>query len=345
VTVVMAGDVLMHDGLWEVARRHAERAGRGGMDFRPVFQPTRDLVSGADLAVCHMETPVAPPEGPFSSYPVFSVPPQTLAGVEAAGFDVCTTASNHSVDQGFEGVRRTLAELDRQGLEHTGTARSKRERDRLLHVDVEGIDVALLSYAYGTNGMPVDADKPWSVNLIDVAAIRQDARRARDEGADAVLVALHWGDEYQHEPSAYQLDVADAVTRIRDVDLVFGHHAHVVQPVRRVNGTWVAFGMGNFVAQQSTDVEGVYEGMIARFTLQPRAPGGGVDVRWAGYSPTYISRYDSAAPDMRVYDIGAALRDPSLSPALKAEMRAARDRVRAVVGTPPHRRRLSADSE
>ena len=152
-----------------------------------------------------------------------------------------------------------------------------------------------------------------------------------------MVVALHWGDEYSQVPSDYQLTVADEVTRSRDVDLVYGHHAHVVQPVRKVNGTWVAFGLGNFVAEQETEVVGIYEGMIAQFDLIPRRSGQ-VDVRWAAYRPTYITRYDPARPRMRVHDIDAALGAGTLPLPLLQRMRAAKERVRSVVGELPSTR-------
>ncbi len=334
--LALAGDVLPHDGLWQVARADARRAGksRGSLDFGPILRPTRPVIEAADVAICHLETPVAERTGPFRSYPTFSVPPQILSAIAGTGFDACTTASNHSVDQGFEGVTRTLDALDRNGIRHTGTARTAREKRRLLRMKSGGLELALLSYTYGTNGLPVDADKPWSVNLIGPAAIRADARRAKARGADVVVVALHWGDEYSHAPSDYQLTVADEVTRSRDVDLVYGHHAHVVQPVRKVNGTWVAFGLGNFVAEQETEVVGVYEGMIAEFDLVPRRSGR-VDVRWAGYRPTYIGSHNPARPRIRVHDIDAALSAGTLPLSLRERMRAARERVRSVVGEAP----------
>lgn len=337
VRLALAGDVLMHDGLWAVARREAARAGRSGMDFAPILEPAAPPIEAADVAVCHLETPLAQRGGPYSNYPVFAVPPQTMRALAAVGFDACTTASNHSLDQGFTGLAHTLDVLDRHGIEHTGTARSAAESRKPLRIDVAGIDIALLAYTYGTNGIPLPDDRRWSVNLIDPDRIDADARRARRQGADAVVVALHWGEEYQHRPSAYQRSVADAVTRSPAVDLVYGHHAHVVQPVRRVNGTWVAYGLGNFVAQQETDRVGVYEGMVAEFDVV-RRPSGEVQVRWAGYRPTYITRYQPQDPGMRVHDIRAALRDPSVPRHLRAEMRAARQRVRAVVGQPPNRR-------
>lgn len=333
VRVVMAGDVLLHNGLWEVAAADAARGGQpvGSLDFRPLLAGLRPLVSGADLAVCHLETPLARPSGPFRNYPLFSAPPQVVPALAATGFDACTTASNHSVDQGYDGLRRTLHALDLTGMRHVGTARSRSEQHRPTIVDVEGVRVGLLSYTYGTNGMPVDADKPWSVNLIDPQQIRRDARRTKAAGADAVLVALHWGDEYRHEPSSYQWAVARAVTRSGDVDLVYGHHAHVVQPVRRVNGTWVAFGLGNLVAQQDPSITGVYEGLVPVFDLTVR-PGGAVAVDYVGYRPVFVSRYGGASHPMRVYDIDSELRRARLPSGLLADMALARKRVADVVG-------------
>lgn len=323
VQVVLAGDVLLHNGLWQTAERDASTAGGrpGSLDFGPMFRPVRPLLSGADLAVCHLETPLSRPGGPFHDYPLFSVPPRVVKGLERAGFDACTTASNHSLDQGFAGVARTLRILDRNHMPHVGTARSLAERRSTRFLNVKGLRIALLSYTYGTNGIPVDPGKPWSVNRIEPARIRTDAARARARGADAVLVALHWGTEYQHAPTAYQRSVARAVTRSPDVDLVYGHHAHVVQPIRRVNGTWVAFGLGNFVAQQDPGISGVYEGMVARFDLV-RGDAGAVAVRYAGYRPTYISHHDYS--DMRVFDLNPVLERGTHPPWLRGEMLRAR---------------------
>jgi poly-gamma-glutamate synthesis protein (capsule biosynthesis protein) len=248
--------------------------------------------------------------------------------LERTGFDACTTASNHSVDQGYVGLRRTLDVLDRVGLAHAGTARSPVESRRVVTLTANGLTVALLAYTYGTNGMPVE--RAWSVNLIDPSVIRRDARLARRSGADAVVVALHYGDEYRNAPSSYQLAVAGQVTRSPYVDLVVGHHAHVVQPVRRVNGTWVAFGLGNLVAQQDTRVPGVYEGMAVVFDLVRDA--GRLRVRFVGHRPTAISVYDASDPAMRVYDVVAALGREGLPAERRAWLQAVRDRVSAVVG-------------
>ena len=124
VTVVMNGDLLWHNTLWFSAKEDAQRRGRGGYDFAPLLSGMKPVVASADLAICHEEVPLAPAGGPYRNYPLFSAPPQVVKAIKATGYDVCTTASNHAVDQGFAGVRRTLDDLDRAKIAHAGTART-----------------------------------------------------------------------------------------------------------------------------------------------------------------------------------------------------------------------------
>jgi Bacterial capsule synthesis protein PGA_cap len=329
ITVVMNGDMLLHEGLWSSAQIDARRTGRGAMDFRPILADMRPVVRSADLAICHLETPLAPEGGPYSGYPVFSVPPQILPALKWEGFDACTTASNHSLDDGFSGIQRTLADFDRIGLAHFGTAATKRASQTPLVVDVEGVHVGLIAATYGTNGIPIPSAEPWSVPIIHPARIERMAAKAKQAGADIVLVALHWGLEYDHAPIQDQIDVADALTKDPDINLIYGHHAHVVQPYDRVNGTWVVYGLGNAVAQQETAQEGVYDGNTCRVTFTEK-PDGSFRVSKLEYLPTMITPFDGVHP-MRWLDVPKDLHDPafeSLRPALKATQ----ERVTSVVG-------------
>jgi poly-gamma-glutamate synthesis protein (capsule biosynthesis protein) len=323
-SLAVSGDVLPHTGVWESAEQDAAARGRQGYDFRPMFASMKPVYTGVDLAVCHLETPLARPQGPFLNYPVFSSPPQLLPALRWAGVDACTTASNHSVDQGFEGVARTLRQLDAEGIEHTGTARTRREASTPLVLDVAGVRVALLSYTYGTNGMPVDADKPWSVNLIDADRMIAAAAKARRQGAEVVVVAVHDGLEYQVEPSEHQRQLYDRLTAAPEIDLVYGHHAHVVQPFDVVNGTWVAYGLGNFVAQQLTSQPETYRGMTARFEFVEQDDGS-FEVRPPRFVPTMITM----STPMRVLDVRAALADQGTDPALLPALRTTLAEVRS----------------
>jgi poly-gamma-glutamate synthesis protein (capsule biosynthesis protein) len=329
LTVVMNGDMLLHEGLWATAEIDAQRTGRGDMDFRPLLANMRPVISGADLAVCHMETPLAPPGGPFQGYPVFSVPPQIVPGLKWSGFDVCTTASNHSIDQGFDGLVRTIEDFDTAGMAHTGTYATKKTSRQPLIVDAAGVRVAIISATYGTNGIPLPDGAPWSVNLIDTDKIVRQAAKARDEGAEIVIVALHWGLEYTNEPTTEQESVAETLTASPDIDLVYGHHAHVVQPYDKVNHKWVLYGQGNAVAQQSTDVPGLYDGNTARVTfLEKRS--GGFRVATLEYIPTMVTTFDGSTP-MRYLEVTRALTQPKYA-YLADELRATRDRVTEIIG-------------
>jgi len=325
LTVVMSGDVLIHTGVWESARADAAAAGRSGMDFRPMFASMEPVYTDADLAICHLEVPLAERDGPFLNYPIFSAPPQVVRGLKAAGIDTCTTASNHSLDTGLEGLLRTLRTLDEKGVGHAGTAATRKQSKTPVIVDVDGVSVALLSYSYGTNGIPIPSEAPWSVPLIDTEKILRVAAKARAAGAEIVLVALHAGTEYTTSPNEQQLEVFDALTKSPDIDLVYGHHAHVPQPIDVVNGNWVAYGLGNFVAQQSTDVPDTYRGVTARFEFVEQ-PDGTFEVRKARFIPTMIT--PASGGPMRVLNAPAALRDPDTEPALLSSLRDAVANVR-----------------
>jgi len=253
-TIVAAGDVLPHLPVLSDARV------AGGYDFGPLLAPMDPWIKGADLALCHMEVPIAPVGTPPSGYPLFGTASQIAAGLKAQGWDGCSTASNHSVDRGFAGVTATLDAFDAVGLGHVGTARSAVEQaqPQLYQLERAGqtIIVAHVAAAYGTNGMPIDKDKPWSVNLIDVPAMAAQAAAARAAGADLVIASVHCCVEYQTAPTAEQAAFDQAIADTGQFDLLIGHHAHVPQPVVKLSGgprgegMWVAYGLGNYLSNQ-----------------------------------------------------------------------------------------------
>lgn len=289
----MGGDLLWHDTVW----RSATADGAGGrMAFDPMFRGLRSLVRGADVAICHEEVPFAAPGAAYQSYPVFAAPPQIADWIGDFGWDACVTASNHSLDQGYDGLRRTATLLERAGVRHVGTFRTEAERRRPVILETkEGVRVGLVAGTYGLNGFPLPEGREWSVSMWHARNLLNQARAARRAGADLVLVAVHWGWEYTTLPNPGQVGLARRLTRSPAVDLVFGEHAHVVQPITRVNGKWVVYGMGNMVAQQETSRPETYEGISVRFTFRERRDGG-FDVRRAEYVPTSWGAYAAGAP-------------------------------------------------
>jgi poly-gamma-glutamate capsule biosynthesis protein CapA/YwtB (metallophosphatase superfamily) len=285
LTIAVSGDLLPHLPVVDRARTP------GGYDFAPLLRDVRPVVGRADLAFCHVETPLQ--AGTPAGYPRFRSPPALAAGIRRTGWDACSTASNHTVDQGAAGVRSTIRALERAGVRHTGSAVTRRGSRRILLLRRGGITVAFLSYTQHTNGLPVP--HPWSVNLATPGRILDDARRARRDGADAVVVNLHWGTEYRHAPDAFQLRLARRLTRGKAITALVGQHAHVVQPIRRLNGRWIVFGSGNLLSNQSAAccAAATQDGMVV--TLHLRRRGDRARVEKVRYAPTYVRH-----PDMRV---------------------------------------------
>jgi Bacterial capsule synthesis protein PGA_cap len=303
VTVVMNGDLLWHNTLWFSAKEDAQRRGHGGYDFAPLLAGMKPVIASADLAICHEEVPLAPAGGPYRNYPIFSAPPQVVKAISATGYDVCTTASNHSLDQGFAGVRRTLDDLDRAKIAHAGTARTKAESQRpTIFTTRQGIKIGIVAATFSLNGLPMPEGKPWAVHRTKELLGR--AHRARAAGADIVLAAVHIGTEYSTSENGQQVALARALTASPDVDLVYMHHPHVVQPWTVVNKKWVLYGVGNTVAQQ--EANRTYEGATGRFTFT-RVGNGRFTVSKAEYIPTLVTFYQPGRP-ARLYHVSAKLK-------------------------------------
>jgi poly-gamma-glutamate capsule biosynthesis protein CapA/YwtB (metallophosphatase superfamily) len=292
-TVVATGDVLLHQKSPLIKGAAEAGQARGtGYDFSGVFADIAPVIQAADLAICHLETPLAESDGPFRGYPSFSVQPQIVDALTAAGYDTCSTASNHSLDAGFDGLVRTVNALNARHIGHTGTFRSEAESLTPHIVALPDVRIAQLSWTFGLNGIPEPNGKEWAVNDFDpirpqVDEILADAARARQAGADIVIVSVHCCTEYNHTPDAAQVAVAAALLASPDIDLMIGHHAHVVQPFERVNGKWVAYGLGNHVAQQHGEAQN--DSVIARFTFT-RVPDRGFVITLAEAIPTRIQR-------------------------------------------------------
>jgi len=322
-TVSVSGDLLMHSPL--LARALANGGGES-YDFAPFFEAIEPYVRGVDLAVCHLETPLGP--GPPATYPVFNTPIGLAASIERSGWDACSTASNHSLDQGIEGIRDTVRALDDQGLEHSGSFATARAERRPTILRVDGVKLGYLSYTDATNGFI--APSAWALDEYAAAdpaagarAIIEDARRAQRAGADAVIVNIHWGDEYSSEPNSSQRVVAKRLTASPLIAAVVGQHPHVVQAIERINDKFVVFSEGNLVSNQGT-ASGLpvrtQDGLVA--LLDFRARRGAVEVRRVRYVPVWV----------RPGDYAVLPADPAADPDYADALRESRARTLATVG-------------
>ncbi|MCF6524348.1 CapA family protein [Streptomyces sp. JJ36] len=298
-TLVATGDVIPYPSIMQQARRDA---GGDGYDFTRIFAGVKPVVHKADLALCHMETPYGDADGPFTGYPLFRSPPQLARSLKETGYDSCSTASNHTLDAGMKGVRRTLRAMDEAGLRHAGSARSAAERKKPTLLKAGTATVAQLSYTYGTNGIPRPQGKPWAVSMLDADRVVADARAARRAGADVVVASLHWGTEWQQKPDARQRELARRLTRSRsdgrrDIDLIVGTHNHVPQPYEKVNGTWVVYGLGDQVASFIPSMYRGNEGSMARFTFTPPRRDGAA---WKVSRAEFLVGHSDTGPPFRV---------------------------------------------
>ena len=286
-SVVVTGDMLVHDQLWEQARADALAAGAKGLDFGPLLEGQRKYIEKSDLAICHLETPVAGPAGPFSSYPSFNVPPQITTAVQQVGYQACTTASNHTVDRGTAGLVRTLDTLDAAGLQYTGSYRSEADAEGVLILQTAAAKIAVISATYGLNGLLPEA--PWQVDMLDPDVMIAKAKKARDLGADIVLGAMHAGDEYSSVPNAEQTSVAHALADSGQFTMIYGHHSHSVLPIEQYKGTWIAYGLGNGITELSPNYVVNNEGLLLRVQFSQDAAGAWTasDLAWA---PSVIVR-------------------------------------------------------
>ncbi|MFJ4106447.1 CapA family protein [Oerskovia enterophila] len=332
-TIVAAGDVLPH-----LPVHASARTGPGRYDFSTLLAGTDAWVSGADLALCHLEVPLTAPGEHPAGYPRFVADSHLATDLREQGWDGCSTASNHSVDQGLPGVVATLDALDAAGLGHVGTARSAAEAagPALYVLERAGRElvVAHLSATYGTNGMPVPSSAPWSVTLLAADDMVARATAARAAGADLVVVSMHAGVEYATAPTTEQVELATALAASGQVDLVLGHHAHVPQPVELLpggpdgQGMWVAYGLGNYVSNQDSAccVPGTESGLLVTATVTQPADGA-ARVTGFEWTATTVDRLGKHAVHVlpEILPQGTATLAPG-------ELGARYDRVRAAAG-------------
>jgi poly-gamma-glutamate capsule biosynthesis protein CapA/YwtB (metallophosphatase superfamily) len=321
LTVEVNGDLLIHSPVWERALEN----GHGKYDFSPMLREIAPYIMRADLAICHVETPMTP--RPPTGYPVFNTPPALAYAIKKAGWRVCDTASNHSVDQGQYGIDQTATALDRAGVLHTGSFSSPAAQARTLMVTVKGVRVAFLAYTEMTNGIP--PPHPWSVNLAHRSAVRRAARLARRRGAQVVIVNFHWGDQFVSQPSSFQLSTASALARDPDITAIVGQHVHVVQPIRRVHGKLIVFGEGQLLSNETAACCPVQteDGMLV--FLHIMVSGKRSRVASITYMPTW-----NRHPDYTVLPIGDAWRRHEAPPLV---LRDSYTRTTSVVGRLPHR--------
>lgn len=245
LSLLFLGDIMQHDSQIQ----SADDASTGTYNYEPCFRFVKKYFMHADLTIGNLELTLG--GKPYKGYPEFSAPDALAGELKQVGVDVLVTANNHSLDRRKKGLERTIRVLDSLKILHTGTFRDTVERmnDYPLLISKNGINLALLNYTYGTNGIPVT--KPNVVNLIDTALMRKDLHRAKHLNPDLIIVFMHWGNEYQSQPSGQQKVLAEFCF-LHGANLVIGAHPHVLQPMelRKEKNQLLIYSLGNFISGQ-----------------------------------------------------------------------------------------------
>ena len=295
INFVAIGDIMCHDTNYKAAYDSNTKT----YDFSPVFKNVAKYISEADISIGNLETTFAGKDRGYSGYPTFNSPEELGTAIKDIGVDILSTANNHSMDKGTKGIINTLDTLDKIGIDHTGTYRSKEEQNTILVKDVKGIKIAFLSFTYGTNGIPVPKDKEYIINLIDKNLIKEQIELAKEENVDLICASMHWGNEYAQKQSKEQEKLADFLFE-NGVDIIIGNHAHVIEPMEKrtitlEDGTkkdvFVIYALGNFVSGQRK--EHTKSTVILNIEITKNGQTGKVSLGKIDYVPVYC--YDKGS--------------------------------------------------
>ncbi|NOU64797.1 CapA family protein [Paenibacillus sp. LMG 31461] len=248
VTLAAIGDILIHDKVYIDAKQKD-----GTYNFNHIFAGVSSLLQAPDILVANQETMIGGKELSLSTYPAFNSPHEIGDALKVAGVDIVTVANNHALDRGEKVIQSALTYWDTLGIPYTGAFKSQNDREHIRTVKRNEITFSFLSYTYGTNGISTPKGKPFLVNRIDDSQIRTDVEQAK-QLSDVIVVALHWGNEYQRFPDASQTSLAQKLANM-GVHIIIGNHPHVLQPPAWVEGeqghrAFVVYSLGNFLSAQ-----------------------------------------------------------------------------------------------
>ena len=275
INMLATGDALIHNAVyWEYATGNRDT---GPYNFDGALDYVRDIVSEYDIAYYNQETPFA--GGLPDGYPRFSTPSEFGDAMIKAGFNMISTATNHTIDKGEDGILNFYNYLkNKDGIIFNGIADSATARNNFMIGEKNNITYTMLSYTTSTNGLPVPSGKDYLVNVYDAEQVKSDIEAVRDK-VDVLIVAMHWGVEYASTPNSDQQEIAQYLADL-GVDIILGAHPHVLQPITWIDDTLVMYSLGNFISNQyGTDDYNKLVGFMATLDITKTVtPEGVVDI-------------------------------------------------------------------
>ena len=262
ISLIMAGDNLINDKLYNAAKKDD-----GSYDFKSMYSYIKDIVKNYDLAYYNQETILGGSEIGVSSYPAFNSPYEVGDATIDTGFNLVSLATNHTLDRGEKAIINSLNYWNnKSNVLTSGSYLSNDDRNKVNIKEVNNITYTMLNYTYGTNGIKVPEGKEYLVNIWPCTGnnpdndtkyqeykkvVKEDILRVRDK-VDLLIVAMHFGVEYTHVPTKYQIDMAEFLSSL-GVDIIIGTHPHVIMPITYINDTLVIYSLGNFLSAQDTN--------------------------------------------------------------------------------------------
>jgi poly-gamma-glutamate capsule biosynthesis protein CapA/YwtB (metallophosphatase superfamily) len=296
IKIAAVGDILM----WGNQVRSA-RISNGEYSFDYMFKEVVPLLKEADLTIGNLETTLSGREKYYQRVntviggPAFNCPDELAETLKRSGFNVLTTANNHCMDRGIDGLKRTLDTLDKVGIYHTGTFRCYEDSTSKLIIEVKGIKIGILACTYGTNGYELPDQEAWAVNYIGENILPQVYEMKKE--ADLTIVCMHSGIEFSSLLSKNQRFWVQQFFE-HGADIILGAHPHVLQPMRfkrvkDIDGVekdrFVAYSLGNFISDLLWDNIYSVTGMILNLEVAKNNVGKAV-VTNVEYIPTWVLR-------------------------------------------------------
>ena len=242
LSLVMVGDSLIHGAVYGDAQV------ANGYDFKPMLEEMKPIISKFDLAFYNQETILGGTGLGLSTYPRFNSPYEVGDAFIDAGFNLVALANNHTLDRGEQAILNSCNYWKEKGIYSSGSYCSYEDRDNIEIREENGIKYALLSYTSWTNGLSIPGGKTYLLNRYDETVVKNDIEKVRDK-VDLLMVSMHFGDEYSHTPSNDQRKIASYLSSL-GVDIIIGHHPHVVQPIEFIENTLVVYSLGNVISAQ-----------------------------------------------------------------------------------------------
>ncbi len=281
-TIISVGDIFLHTNNLYSAFDSKNKT----YDFDPVFSLTADYFKEADLSTAWLGG-VMDNNGPYTGYPSFRSPTALVETLQNIGMDV-VFRTNHTLDFGIKGFNTTTQILSEHKINQVAAYTSEESSKNIFIYEKGGLKIAFPGYIYGMNGIPIP--KSWMINLIDLEKIKDDVIKARKQ-ADFIVVALHFGNEYERYPSKWQKDTVKKIANF-GADMIIGSHPHVLQPAEMIisvdgRKVFVAYGLGNFYCGQREHYTDA--GMMLRYTIEKTEEG--TKLKEINYIPTWVAEY------------------------------------------------------